>query len=270
MKWNKQAEKALSRVPFFVRRRVRQRVEEEATRRGAREVTMEHVETCRQRFLNKMEDEVKGYQVETCFGSSGCPRRAMADDDLPGELEASLAGKDLPAFLKTKVQGPLKLHHEFRVTVSDCPNACSRPQIVDVGLVAAVRPEVTGEACSHCRGCVDACEENAIALSDAAEHPELDLNKCVSCGECVKVCPTGTLGRQSEGYRVLLGGKLGRHPQLARDLGVILDKADTIACVDRCVDHYRRHCQKGERFGEVLNRTGVDFIDPLKKERSAP
>ena len=35
------------------------------------------------------------------------------------------------------------MHHEFRVSLSACPNACSRPQIVDIGLIGAVTPVLT-------------------------------------------------------------------------------------------------------------------------------
>ena len=68
MKWGGEAKDALARVPFFVRKLVKKRVEEEAARSGANEVTIEHVRTCQERFLKRMEDEVKGFQVETCFG----------------------------------------------------------------------------------------------------------------------------------------------------------------------------------------------------------
>ena len=27
--------------------------------------------------------------------------------------------------------------------------------------------------------------------------------------------------------------------------------------IDRCLDHYQRHCLAGERLGEVLERTGL-------------
>ncbi len=75
MKWNQEAEAAISRVPFFVRRRVKKRVEEEAVRQGVGTVEMAHVVSCRNRFLKDMSSEVKGYQLETCFGSAGCPNR---------------------------------------------------------------------------------------------------------------------------------------------------------------------------------------------------
>ncbi len=51
MRWSKSAEQALSKVPFFVRRRVRRKVEEEADRQKAAEVTLDHVRICQQKFL---------------------------------------------------------------------------------------------------------------------------------------------------------------------------------------------------------------------------
>jgi dissimilatory sulfite reductase (desulfoviridin) alpha/beta subunit len=252
--WTDEAGQAISRVPFFVRKRVKKRVEEEAGRFGAKTVTVEHVRTCQQRFLKNMEEEVKGYQVETCFGPGGCPNRAVVCESLPAELEKTLSRRKLKDFLKERVQGPLKMHHEFRVSISDCPNACSRPQIVDVGLIGACVPEITERACSECGACVDSCKENAVALKDG--KPILDASRCLFCGQCVRVCPTGTLREGKKGYRILLGGKLGRHPRLGEELPRIYDPDETLRVLEGCLDFYQQGCQSGERFGEILEREG--------------
>jgi anaerobic sulfite reductase subunit C len=47
VKWSKEANEALSKVPFFVRKRVKRRLEEDAARLKADKVTIEHVHTCR-------------------------------------------------------------------------------------------------------------------------------------------------------------------------------------------------------------------------------
>ena len=120
--------------------------------------------------------------------------------------------KEIRSFLEERVDGPLKLHHEFRVSVSDCPNACSRPQIVDVGLIGARRPGVREEPCTRCLACVETCREDAVEVSDDGRPPRIDSDKCVWCGQCIDVCPTGTLEEDAAGYRLLVGGKLGRHP----------------------------------------------------------
>jgi anaerobic sulfite reductase subunit C len=261
MKWTGEAEQAISSVPFFVRRRVRKRVEEEAQQNGSRIVTIEHVRHSQKKFLKNMDNEVKGYQVETCFGPGGCPNRAVAEDDLAEELEDLLKGRDLRNFLKTTVKGPLKMHHEFRVSLCDCPNACSRPQIADIGIIGAVSPRVTDAGCSRCGACQDVCRERAIELPEDSEIPRIDRSKCVSCGECVRACPTGALAEGKKGRRVLLGGKLGRHPQLGRELKGIHSRKAAMKIVDKCLQHYVRNCAEGERFGQILNRTGIRFLE---------
>lgn len=260
MKWNKQAEAALRQVPFFVRKRVRQRVEHEAKSTKAREVTIEHVNRCRQRFMRNMEEEVQGFQVETCFGPGGCPNSVGPDPDLARRIEAHLAALDLKKELKKRVSGPLKMHHEFRVTLSDCPNACSRPQIADVGLIGALRPEVTAEPCIGCRGCVEVCQEGAIDLGENGDKPTIDLDRCLACGQCIRACPTGTLVAGRGGYRILVGGKLGRHPRLGQELPGIFTTEEALKTVKQCAAHFLKHNRAGERFGEILERTGYDEL----------
>ncbi|MBI4765764.1 MAG: 4Fe-4S binding protein [Deltaproteobacteria bacterium] len=254
MKWSKEADQAVSRVPFFVRKRVRKKVEEEAERTGSRMVTLDHVQNSQKRFLSEMDQEVKGFQVETCFGPSGCPNRAVEGEGIAQELEQGLLKRDLKTFLKEKVQGPLKIHHEFRVSISCCPNACSRPQIVDFGIIGVSRPKITDEPCSQCRACIDVCKEEAVNLEESAESPLIDFDKCLSCGQCISVCPTGTLQEVSQGFRVLVGGKLGRHPQLGKDLGKIYSKEEMLQVLNQYLDLYQSRNQRGERLGEILKR----------------
>jgi dissimilatory sulfite reductase (desulfoviridin) alpha/beta subunit len=255
MKWTEEAEKAISKVPFFVRKRVRKRVEQEARNSGDRKVRIEHVRTCRNRLLTRMEDEVKGYQVENCFGAGGCPNRVSEYEGFAEELEKRLSERDLKTWLKGKVGTSLKFHHEFRVSVSDCPNACSRPQIVDVGFIGAAIPSIAGKECRLCSACVEACREGAVSLQESG--PVIDYPKCLFCSACAEACETGKIEKVSAGYRIMLGGKLGRHPRLARELKGIYSPAEALEILDRVLDHYQDHCAGGERLGETLERTGT-------------
>jgi dissimilatory sulfite reductase (desulfoviridin) alpha/beta subunit len=79
----------------------------------------------------------------------------------------------------------------------------------------------------------------------------------VLCGHCIRTCPSGALGEAEQGYRIQLGGKLGRHPQLARELDGVYSPEEMLHIVERCIDFYMEHCVSGERFGEVLNRIAL-------------
>jgi dissimilatory sulfite reductase (desulfoviridin) alpha/beta subunit len=262
MQWDKDAEQAMGKVPFFVRKRVKNRVETEAQQAGATRVTMAHVTACQQRYLHHQEDEVQGFTVESCFGQSGCPNRIDTGDDLTKRLETLLSRHNLREFMQSRVSGPLKLHHEFRVTLADCPNSCSRPQIVDIGLISASLPRLSEAPCSECGACHAACKEEAITLNGTGGGPQFDWQRCLACGQCAKACPTGTIVQNLSGYRILLGGKLGRHPQLGQELSGIFSAETTLAIIDTCLAHFKTENIQGERFGEVLNRTGLAFLAP--------
>ena len=212
MKWTEEAETAIRKVPFFVRKKVRKRVEGEAGKAGKDQVTLAQVKSTQARFLSKMGSEIKGFQVETCFGSGGCSNRVHAGEGLLSKIETLLKEADLLSFLKKRVKGDLKFHHEFRVAIAECPNACSQPQIKGVGILAAVLPRVTDAPCTGCGACVTACKENAIELAGEPEQPRIAFDHCLMCGQCIKACPSRTIMEGSKGYRVLLGGRLGRHP----------------------------------------------------------
>ncbi|MEW6185978.1 MAG: 4Fe-4S dicluster domain-containing protein [Thermodesulfobacteriota bacterium] len=211
-----------------------------------------------------MEQEVKGFQVETCFGTTDCPNRAVEASGIPQKIEQILIKRDLKTFLKERVQGPLKMHHELRLSLSCCPNACSRPQIVDLGIIGAQKPKMTGEPCSRCRACVEACREGAIRLDDGEEKPTFHMEKCLYCGQCLKVCPTGTLQVDQEGFRLLVGGKLGRHPRLGKDLGEIFTEPDLLSVLNEYLDLYQTHNQNGERLGEILPRLNEKGLESPK------
>jgi len=260
MKWTSEAEDLLGKVPFFVRKRVRKKVEEEARHQGLKTVTKPVVTALQKKFMTSMEEEVKGFSVETCFGPSGCPNRAVREDTVASELTKIFVSKNLKDFLKQKVDGPLKLHHEFRVAVADCPNCCSRPQICDIGLVGASLPGLTDAPCSHCGECVAVCPDNAISLSDNAAVPVIDAAECLACGKCIQACPTGTLTETASGYRILVGGKLGRHPHLAEALPGIYPLQEALSLVDHCVDFYKAYSEKGERLGEVIEKKGLKML----------
>ncbi len=257
MKWAAEADKRISRIPFFIRKRVKKRIEEEAKRRGCSEVTLAHVNAVQKQFLKNMEGELKGFRVETCFGPAGCKNRAVDDEHLAQDLEQMLAQKDILGFLKKMIDGPLKMHNEFKVTIADCPNGCSRPQISDVGIIGAAVPMLNKEQCNLCGQCEEVCKEGAILL-DKDSGPKFIMEKCLYCGECIRACPAEALQAEIQGYRIMVGGRLGRRPKLAQELPGIYSHSEAVKLSEACVDLYMAECVNGERFGEVIDRTTIE------------
>ncbi len=261
MKWSPEAEAALKKVPFFVRKKVRARVENEARMDNCRIITLAEVRATQKRYLTHMDKEVKGYQVDGCLGANGCPHRAMTNDEILNRIEDVLKNANLRSFLQERVKGPLKFHHEFRVSIADCPNACSQPQIKDFCLIGACLPAQSGRPCSQCHACIEICRENAISFTDRAEPtPGIDSQKCVKCGQCIPVCPSGTLIEGKKGYRVQVGGKLGRHPQLAHELSGIYSADEALTLLQACIDLYKSKSHCGRRFGEILSPSDLEYL----------
>jgi anaerobic sulfite reductase subunit C len=262
MEWTSEAEAAVSKVPFFVRKKVRRRVESEAGAAGRPVVTLADVTATQKRYLASMAAEVKGYQLDACFGSSGCPNRAVHAESLVQKLERLLDDADLRSFLEAQVEGDLKLHHEFRVTLAECPNACSQPQIKDVGIIGAQIAEIGDAPCSQCEGCVHACPDGAVSLDHPSGGPVIDETRCLACGRCIPGCPTGTLARGRQAFRVLLGGRLGRHPRLALEMPGLYSEVEVLEIVARCIGYYKAHSTGGRRFAQILNPADIDLLQP--------
>ncbi len=260
MKWTTEADEAIKKVPFFVRNKVRGTVEREALRQGRRQITLAEVESTRKRYLSGMQSEIKGYQLDACFGPSGCPNAVAPSRDLMARIEELLQKSDFMGFLHSKGVQDLKYHHEFRVTMADCPNACSQPQIKDIGIIGARRPGISEISCTACRACVDICRESAITVDNSSPAPQIETLQCVACGQCIPVCPSGTLKIEAEGYRIQLGGKLGRHPRLALELPGIYDADATMEIVGAGIEIYKSRNRRGERFGEILKPEDIQAL----------
>ncbi|MGD8530591.1 MAG: 4Fe-4S binding protein [Syntrophobacterales bacterium] len=253
--WDSEAEKLLRRVPFFVRKRVRTKVEEEVAAAGRNRITKTDLEESKRKHLKSLSEDIKGYTLDGCFGSSGCHNAVVTSADLVSNLEGLLEKADLLTFLRSRLGERLKLHHQLRVTIADCPNSCSQPQIKDIGIIGQAQMVCDPNECSGCGECEVGCEESAIVLKDGF-LVGIDEELCVECGACAQICPTDSISTTAGTFRVLVGGKLGRHPQLARELTRDLDGDQVLALVSLIVDFYKSKANSGERLGALINRIG--------------
>lgn len=62
----------------------------------------------------------------------------------------------------------------------------------------------------------------------------------------------------------MVGGKLGRHPQLARKLSGVFTADETLTMAKKCLDIFQQYNQHGERFGEVLKHIEAKSLLPIK------
>ncbi len=283
MEWEKQSEILLNRVPFFVRKMVRRKVEEYAVSVGAQTVTQEHVHAAKQKgrpvgpavdpndrfsVIRRIEnipadqESIPMYAVEACQADGiDCPMSVAEGHRLTEQIHQILEKSGLTDFITNSVSGPLLPHHRFKVSISSCPNSCSQAQIKDVGIIAQLKPKLNNGECSQCGQCVEACREGAIALQDEDPGICLDAGQCVYCGVCIRACPTDALDEEEGcGYALYLGGRLGRRPRLGEKAADLLSTRQLLAVFERIVSFYTTHAQPGERFSHVVERLGLQDV----------
>jgi dissimilatory sulfite reductase (desulfoviridin) alpha/beta subunit len=124
---------------------------------------------------------------------------------------------------------------------------------VDIGIIGAARPGIGAEPCTGCGACSDVCDETAITLDKKNVLPIIDQARCLLCAKCIRICPSGTLFEETSGFRVMLGGRLGRHPRLAMEIEGIFDHQGVLQIVKNCITFYKSHSKNGQRFAHLFS-----------------
>lgn len=280
MEWEDKALERMKKVPVFVRGFAKKKVEEYVAACGRTEVTETDLdETKKIMFsktgtdtkklvsimqepldISKSEDnnsDKKLYEVTGCNDKHLCPLSLIDANSLLSKLNNKLEELNITEILLNRIEGPVVYHHTFRVTVSECPNACSQPQIKDFGAIAESLPGLSNNECINCNLCVEECKEDAIII-DTIPVPVIDYTKCVRCEACVKVCPVNTLITEKKGYSVFIAGKLGRHPRFAVKLLDLVDEDTVVKALEVSLNLYIKESKENERFGSYVNRIGID------------
>lgn len=291
MEWNESASLLLEKVPPFVQKTVREKVETLARERGKTLVTEAEVMAARDSFMNKppsvaatphafakkSEDNKKLsilrkypkyfdndgnpvlYQIKCCRGAEvNCPFLIADSNVLADKIRNRLEELKFTEKLMNKIEGQILPHHSLKIAISGCPNSCSMPQIKDFG-VHAIEPVFVDPAseCIECMKCVETCREDAITVQDG--EVTIDMEKCVHCGLCAKVCPSGSIKARKKKYRVMIGGKVGRHPKFAIEILPQAEEATTLKALDVCVDMILSS-KSEHRFRALLEQHGIEEI----------
>lgn len=202
----------------------------------------------------------KAWRIKLCWGieSGECPNVLVPDANLKKDLEAVVQASGWPQCLAGALQREIKPLDQFSISVSGCPNGCSRPQITDFGLLQAQHPNMDAEKCTGCGECARVCREGAIDLDTGTARIHSDY--CLSCGVCIRNCPDQALYATRQGYRVQVGGKLGRHPRLAEELPGIQSRDRMLHILANCLRMHQKHYRPGVRFGQVVSEQGVGSL----------
>ncbi len=195
------------------------------------------------------------FVVETCKGKEGgCPHALAELGRLKSEIESTIEGSGGNAFVGRRAAGPVLPHQRLRVALAACPNACSRPQIRDIGLIASVRPMRVSKLCTGCGRCADVCREKAIVMAN--DVPELEGKRCLGCGQCGQVCPAGAWGMGDLRFRLLVGGRMGRHACLATELPTMLTAAEVLRAIGRVLGELLRNAHDEGSLSAIARRVG--------------
>ncbi len=287
MDWTDEAQALLKRVPFFMRSLARRKAEEYARGKGMGTVTPEVLAEARkahrgdsisededvEKLVSRLEDETgrtgnyrrRFFEVKACASVSGCPMALLDGKALFERVVGEVESSGLERRLESRARRPVLAHQRLRVAIAGCPNACSEPQIRDLGLVGKVIPRRGEGECNSCNLCVEACTEGAISIERG--YPEVDRARCVGCGLCIRTCPEGALEDGRGGVRVLVGGRLGRRPRLARALHELAPEKIALEVLRDILTLFEEAASQGKRLSYYLEEVGLEV---LQKEPCCP
>ena len=191
--------------------------------------------------------------IRICRGveSGTCRFGLNVPEGIVSQVESCLEQSGWGEFLAGVTGGTILSHQRFSVGISACPNACARPQIADFGLICAETPVVAPEDCIACGICTHVCPENAAELTMEG-HVVFSAETCLKCGICARECPQDAIKTGESGWRVMVGGRLGRRPRLADELPGLHTSEQVIAILDKAVSLYMMHWKPRTRLGDVI------------------
>lgn len=197
------------------------------------------------------------YIINMCRGFSpqGCRFSVVEDTGIVDQVVSRIESSVWKKSMDSPGNGPLKAHEKLKISFAACPNGCSRPHIHDLGIIGAAKPELRSRLCINCGICSETCREQAIPNSN--DMVQVDYSSCLYCGECVRACPEQAMRVSRAGLRIVVGGRLGRHPRLAQDLGKIFNKEQVISVLDSMLKLHEEGVSQGKRLGLILEQKGL-------------
>ncbi len=179
--------------------------------------------------------------VVACPGNKHCPYGLGDTENFGISVDEKFFGKDLP--------------HKIKISITGCPNSCTRPQVNDIGFVAVAEPQLEANECISCSLCEEVCPVKAIKMVDGL--PVIDRGKCIYTGVCIAVCPNQAFKVLKVGWNIYVGGKVGKQPQLGVLFEEFISEERGLELIDRIIRSYAELGKPEERLGTVVSRVGM-------------
>ena len=154
------------------------------------------------------------------------------------------------------------LPHKFKIAVGGCPNNCVKPDINDIGIIGQRKVKVNQEKCKNCKICnvQNTCYMKAVSF----ENNKLLINSnfCNNCGLCIKRCPFSAIEKDTEGYKVYIGGRWGKIVDRGQPLNKIFEtKEEVLSVIEKTILFYKEQGIKGERLNDTIKRISFEKVE---------
>lgn len=276
MEWTNEAELRIRKAPFFIRSMARRKAEEVAKDRGKIMVDVEDIETAKGsrelEDLSTMDLSIDGIKsskfldIDLCGGVKGCPLTLFNDEEVARVFYRVIQNENLELFMEKALEGPVLFHNKFKMAISGCPNSCSQPQIKDISIVGYHIPKIERGRCVGCKQCVSSCSDRMITVAD---EPNIDVEGCIHCGRCIQACPTGSIEMFQKGYRIYMGGRLGRKPHLAKPIADVEDIDELENILRNLIVFYKECVEEKKSFSKVVEEMDLQEIKKRIYERTS-
>ena len=193
------------------------------------------------------------FLIDICRAEKGCEHAQGDVEELREKLKELLRDINLTARLKQKINETIRFHHLLKIAISGCTNGCAQPQIRDIGIILTGHPAIEKASCTGCGNCVKACKEYALEQIED-EIPAINYQKCLACGDCILECPLEAIVHKKRGFRLMVGGKLGRHPVLAKEWGEFISVNEVINEIEDLLEAYLNSASGEEKIATWLRK----------------
>ena len=87
----------------------------------------------------------------------------------------------------------------------------------------------------------------------------IDWGKCIGCGDCLKACTQEAIITGQEYWRLTVGGKLGRHPQLAVKIADVSREEEIKPFLQKYLELHLNSKDPHLRLGDLISKDSINI-----------